>query len=347
MQSKRMLWIGAFMAVVIGAAGAQTVVFQTNNRLGPGDMQSQRGGYEDVYRVAVTQGRLVEVIVYSDDFDSYVRANLPDGQQIENDDFDGLNAGFVATISRSGTMEIAVSAVFGQGEGNYSVTVTELGEPQTISIGQVVRGTLGGGAQGGPKVVGPTGGRRADYYRLQGNAGERVVIDLRSSDFDAYLELSDPTGFRTSNDDGGEGFNSRLSYEFTQAGHALITARGIGGSVSGSYELQVSRSAQNVGAQYDGVLTPGDNRAYDGKLYDVYEYRGRAGQSISIRLDSNAFDAMLYISNPDGTNLASDDDSGGNNNSLIDTVLPNDGVYRIYVTSFFGGEGPYRVTIFE
>lgn len=337
----------AVLLVLATSLGAQQVIFETNNRLGPGDMTGARGGYEDVYRVRVTGGRVIEVIVPSTDFDSYVRAVLPGNFEVENDDFDGLNAGFVTVVPNTGTMELAVSAVYGDGEGAYTVRVTEMPDPREISVGQLIRDVIGGTGGAAKLVPGAGEVRRAHYYRLRGRRGDRVIIEMRSSDFDSFLEISDVSGFRNTNDDGGGGLNSRLAYDFTVDGYALITARGVGDNVTGAYELQVSAAATRVAHQYDGFLGPGDQRAYDGKFFDTFEYQGRAGQSVSMRLDSDTFDALLYLNRADGSVLAYDDDSGGNNNSLLDAALPATETYRIFVTAYGEGQGPYRLTIFE
>ena len=87
--------------------------------------------------------------------------------------------------------------------------------------------------------------------------------------------------------------------------------------------------------------------AYDGTLYDLYEYTGSAGAEIGFAVESDDFDAVVYVANPDGTNLGRDDDGGGGTNSRLDVTLPENGTYRIYVVSLFGTYGEYRLTIYR
>ncbi|MCG8479193.1 MAG: PPC domain-containing protein [Spirochaetales bacterium] len=332
---------GVMLAVraLLSPAGAapQEVLFSSSGSLGSGDAVSPDGVFQDVYEIRVEAGRAIEVIARSNEVDTYIDAVLPGGEVISNDDYDGLNAGFMTTISRTGTMRLTVSPLFGGSGGGYELIVTAAVEPEPISVGAVINGRLGDKT-----------GRPADRFALSGTAGQRVVIELDSDDFDAYLRAMDDSGRTFSNDDGGaEGFNSRLAYTFEAAGTLTITASSFGGG-AGAYELRVIESTQTVSRRYDGALDGrSDTRGYDGTLYDVYEFAGSAGRSVSILLESDDFDTVLYINNADGTNLARNDDDGGDGNSLIDVTLPRTETYRIYVTPFFDGEGTYRLTIFE
>ncbi len=335
--------LGCGVMVAVGAlfvpAGlaAQEVLFSASDSLGPGDIVGPHGTFQDVYEIRVEAGRTIEVIARSDEVDTYIDAVLPGGEVISNDDYEGFNAGFMTRISRTGTMRLTVSPLFSGSGGGYELIVVTAGDPEPISVGAVVNGRLGDKT-----------GRSADLFALSGRAGQRVVIELDSDDFDAYLQAIDDSGRTFSNDDGGaEGLNSRLAYTFEGAGTLTITASSLGGG-AGAYQLRIIESSQTVSRRYDGTLDGrSDDRGYDGTLYDVYELAGNAGRSVSILLESDDFDAVLYLNNADGTNLSRNDDDGGNGNSLIDVTLPRTESYSIYVTSFFGGEGSYRLTIFE
>jgi hypothetical protein len=331
------LWVLLFLAVMTFSAGAQEVIFSTSNSFAPGDQIGEDGAFRDTYSVRVRAGTTIEVVCRSDDVDTYIEAVLPGGEQVANDDYDGYHAGFIRSIGTTGTMEFSVSPLFGEEEGEYRVTVTELGAAEVLEPGETVRGSLSSGTS--PAVAG--------RYEYRGRAGQRVVIDLESDDFDAYLRVTDETGREYTNDDGGDGFNSRLSYQFETDGAIQIVAGSIGGSNEGAYTLKVAESAQSVAAEYRGSLDLNDSRGYDGTIYDSYEYVGRSGRQISVLLESDDFDTVVYISNPDGSNLARDDDGGGGTNSAVDVTLPENGTYTIYVVSFFEETGAYSLTVFE
>ncbi|MDA3951364.1 MAG: hypothetical protein PF508_19310 [Spirochaeta sp.] len=323
--------------VCVSTVTAQDVLFSTEDRFDATDPRGLDGGAEDTYQVRVEEGTLIEVIVRSIDVDTYIAARFPDGGTVENDDYDGRNAGFLRQITTTGTMEIAVSPLFADEEGAYEIIVRQAGPFETISSGDRVNGELIAGLKG----------RRAARYQLTGRPGTSVVIDLISDDFDAYLQIVDSRGQEYSNDDGGGMFNSRLSYDFSEEETITVVATSLGGDETGRYELSVAERTITVEAEYRGVLAESDERAYDGTLYDVYEYEGSAGSTIGFAVESDDFDTVVYVANPDGTNLGRDDDGGGGTNSRLDVTLPENGTYRIYVVALYGTTGEYRLTIYR
>ena len=99
-----------------------------------------------------------------------------------------------------------------------------------------------------------------------------------------------------------------------------------------------------------GALTRGEDPelAYD-ELYDVYVFRARAGERVQIRLNSDAFDAMLYVGRGSGRafeELASNDDGDDGLNSRILFTAPETGDYVIRAAALSsGGEGPYVLSL--
>jgi hypothetical protein len=63
--------------------------------------------------------------------------------------------------------------------------------------------------------------------------------------------------------------------------------------------------------------------------------QGRAGQAITIDLESDDFDAYLFLRGPGitGGRDFQDDDSGGNCNSRLTTTFPQNGDYEIDVNT--------------
>lgn len=288
--------------------------------------------------IPVEAGTTIEVIVISDDVDTTLSATLPDGQRFTNDDYDDLNAGFIRAILTDGNLEIIASPLSEGETGSYRVVARTLPPPQMIGIGESVTGRLTGTAQG----------KAGHRYQLEGNAGERVVIDLRSYDFDTYLELQTEDGEMLSDDDGGDqGTNSRLHYQFEQDGTILLTASGLNSDDTGQYTINAGALSEEVYAQHEGRLTQDDTRGYDGTLFDRYEIEGQAGETLTVMLESNDFDTVLYISNPDGSNLTEQDDHNEDTNSLAVVNLTENGTYAIYVTSFDNDTGRYELTIYR
>ena len=338
--SRSSLVIAVMVAVLLittMTVSADEVIFSISDSFAAGDTVDGDNLYRDTYQVRVQAGTTVEVVCYSDTIDTYIEAVLPNGERISNDDYQGYNAGFLRTVDTTGTMEFTVSPVFGGETGPYRITVTELAPAPRISVGDKLRGRIG---------TGPDQGLTA-RYEYQGTPGERVIIDLKSDDFDAFLRVIDSSGREFADDDGGGGLNSRLGYQFDEAGAIQIIAGTLGGDQYGAFEISMSESPNKIAAEYRGTLDVTDRRAYDGTLYDSYEYTGKAGSLLSVALESDDFDTMLYISYPDGSNLAQDDDGGGGSNSRLDVTLPENGIYTMYVVSFFEETGAYRLTVYE
>lgn len=332
----RSIWGLSLMLLVATTTGAQSMLFTTENQFSP--EESTESG-EHVYRIRVEAGQMVEVIVRSDVIDTYVEGVLPDGERVVNDDYDGLNAGFLRTVTVGGIMTVEAAPLFDEGAGRYEVVVREVGNAEQITVDESVESVFDK-----TDVVGGDGVHR---YWFRGVAGQILVIDLTSDDFDAYLRIQDDRGREFTDDDGGQGRNSRVSYAFDRDGVLSIHASSFSGDGEGRYQLRVAEIGTDPVASYQGELAPGTDRTYDGKWFDRYEYVGSAGETISIHLESEEFDTQLYLSGPSGQSIAHDDDGGGGTDSLITVTLPETGTYVIYALPFLDAGGPYRLSIYR
>lgn len=109
-------------------------------------------------------------------------------------------------------------------------------------------------------------------------------------------------------------------------------------------------SAALVSAQNDqGSISYGDtvNGSLTTASGDEWTFQGAANDSVTIQLDSEAFDPVVDLVGTDNTILASDDDSGGNFNSLISSfALPSAGTYSIRVHGYLGtARGAYTLSL--
>ncbi|MFP4331437.1 MAG: pre-peptidase C-terminal domain-containing protein [Alkalispirochaetaceae bacterium] len=316
----------------------EELLFSAEGSLAAGDQTAGDGSFVDFYQFDVSEGERVAVVVDSQDFDSYLTVSLPDGEEERNDDYVDWNAGVEFLADRSGRVEIAVSSLFSGETGAYTVRAVRLPEPRELGINERVEGSLGRSS---------LTGRLADQYLVTGSEGERLRINLVSEEFDAFLQLLDSSGRRFSDDDGGSATNSRLSYQFPEDGFLIVTATSFDGRSAGEYELIVEAIDATDARVVEGSLAPGDNRSIDGRLYDVVRIEAEAGERITANLESEDFDAFLYLNFSSGENYDSDDDSGGGSNAMIDLVAPRDDTYTLVVTSYFAGRGEYRLTIFQ
>ena len=83
-------------------------------------------------------------------------------------------------------------------------------------------------------------GAYADFWTLQGSAGQTLVADLESRDFDAVLYLADSQINQLGRDDdsGGE-TNARLTLNLEESGEYVLVATSYSDGEVGSYQLNV------------------------------------------------------------------------------------------------------------
>ncbi|MFP4221421.1 MAG: trypsin-like peptidase domain-containing protein [Phormidium sp.] len=126
-------------------------------------------------------------------------------------------------------------------------------------------------------------------------------------------------------------------------GQGSETAR-TGSRLPGS---QAPRPVELNGSPIRGTLGPDSNvLPGDNSYFNAYSFEGQAGQTVSLDLTSNDFDAYLILLDANGNSVAQDDDSASGTNARIVTQLPETGTYILLANSFRGGEsGDYELTL--
>lgn len=81
-------------------------------------------------------------------------------------------------------------------------------------------------------------GQLSDEYSYTWNAGDRVVLDATSSDFDPALVIRTPSG-REIDDDGRGGDHARIDLDLDESGMYLVIATSARPGVTGGYHLRV------------------------------------------------------------------------------------------------------------
>ncbi|WP_048323659.1 pre-peptidase C-terminal domain-containing protein, partial [Crocosphaera watsonii] len=123
-----------------------------------------------------------------------------------------------------------------------------------------------------------------------------------------------------------------------------INSRVIGLSSEGIVLL-----ANNVkGLNVEGRLDNNSQTLDDGSYYNVHTFEGKAGETLTIDLSSEDFDAYLILLDPDGEKIgekiASNDNGGEGYNARIVIELPKTGTYIIGVNTVEADEtGNYRL----
>lgn len=113
-------------------------------------------------------------------------------------------------------------------------------------------------------------------------------------------------------------------------------------------------AAQNtirLGQTVTGRLDSGDSTLDDDSYYEIWRFRGQAGDRVTVTLRSDDFDAYLAFgarAGDDCEDCSTDDDGGGGTDSRITTTLPRSGEYEIRVNTLSEGEtGDYALTVEE
>lgn len=237
-------------------------------------------------------------------------------------------------------------------------------EGRSLSVGQEVEGELRASDYVGYN------GNHLQAWEIRGRAGQSVVVELLSDPLDPYLSVVGPgmDGALT-DDDGGEGLNSRLCFSFPETGTYRIVASALG-QRTGPFTLSVRESMNGqecdeddawfgdysalealstdgrrlpVAGEVAGELDSGDAVAFDAPA-EAWALEGRAGQSVSVDLLSDDFDAYLYLLGP-GLDPIEDDDGAGACHSRITVTLPETGTYRVVASSLGGSTGGYTLTV--
>jgi len=197
------------------------------------------------------------------------------------------------------------------------------------------------------------------FYQFTAPVGRPVTIDLSSDDFDPVLIVRGADlDSSIINDDGGPGCYSRISRTFPSAGpyRVLVNTTNSPERQTGSFSLSISDGAKpvqagsaagadcrtvpshaiDVGQSQQGTLSRNDVLLNSDSTYaQPWTIQGRAGQTITIDLESDEFDSYLFLRGPgiSGGRDFQDDDSGGNCHARLTATFPQSGEYEIVVNT--------------
>ncbi|MEM7454937.1 MAG: caspase family protein [Planctomycetota bacterium] len=337
--------------VAPGPGGAPRV---ERGQLVPGDETLTSGEYVDRYDFQGVQGELVTIDMRSSEFDPYLIFTFPDGEQEDNDDFEGdaTRSVISMTLPQTGAYQILATSYQPNLTGNYSVEISRGG----ASVAQnSVRNEVGSLAQGDATL---RSGEFRDTYTFTGYPGQRVNLDVFSSQFDTYLVLRAPSGEQYENDDAENApGHSIVDMNLNESGTWEVWVTSYQPGESGNYELSMSFGESNntldvepiaINQRLMGALSNNDSQLPEGEFNDVYVFDGTEGQLVKVRLESGEFDTYLGLVVPSGESIENDDFEGDTRASQVAIRLPETGRYRIVTTSYSAGEtGDYRLALTE
>lgn len=344
-----------------------------NGSLGPSDPRLGDDSYYHQYLYEGRAGEQLLVTMTSGEFDAYLRWGRMDGGRYEHLGFDddgagGTNARLEVTLDRDGTYAFQANSYSAGMTGAYTISVRSAqggdagGGAPSIALGQTVRGRL---ESSDPLLPDDS---HYDQYHYRGPAGQRILITLRSSDFDAYLLGGRMVGgefeAEASDDDSGGGTDAQLVATVGPGGVYAFRANSFSGGATGAYTVTVEpvsgattqRRPTPAGARtisagqtQQGTLRRGDPMLSDSSYYHEYVYQGTPGDRLEITLASSDFDTYLRWGRVEGgafTQEAFDDDGAGGTNSRLQVTVGGTGLYAIHANAFVpGATGAYTLTI--
>lgn len=208
-----------------------------------------------------------------------------------------------------------------------------------------------------------------DWYRVTLVAGTTYTIQTSSdgSGTDAFLDLYDPTGasILASDDDGGDGVNSTISFTATTSGVYFIDAGTYNNETTGSYRLFVAADVPAGDSVLGTTATTGTlalGGAVNGNIdfsgdRDFYAINLVAGQTYLFRTSSTtaltgtapvgALDTLLTLRDASGAQLATNDDAGQYEYSAIRFTATTTGTYYLDVGAVGTATGSFNLTAFD
>jgi hypothetical protein len=242
--------------------------------LGADDSKLPDDSYVEAYYVQLSAGQRLSVTMRSGAFDTFLQV-APHGatEALEtNDDMEDGNTDsrVELTASQGGTYVIVANSLEGGKTGEFTLEVTVFGGSSNSTGGGLagdMAGVLGGSAPSKP--ASPSGGARTitlgqtvnselssadekldddsfyEAWTFSGRAGESVTITLRSSAFDAFLQVRDGSGEVINTDDdsgaGAGGTDAQLTIVIPAGGRIVIVANTLGAGETGAYTLNIVR----------------------------------------------------------------------------------------------------------
>jgi hypothetical protein len=235
----------------VGAAGPYTVAVSGRDHLsfGPYQLSSAvletrdsgtvnvgeaiagwRNQSANLYSLQIDTAALYEITLRSNDFDALLRLN-GNGQALEDDDGAGDLDARISAFLVPGIYRVEATAYESASSGLFTLDVRARELPSDMRLQN------DGALNPGDSIAGVMTGNPNDYS-LSLTQTTTLSIDMRSDDFDAYLELSGE-GVALEDDDGGGDTHARISSTLP-AGHYSLRARSYEPGSTGLFTLSLT-----------------------------------------------------------------------------------------------------------
>lgn len=317
----------------------------------------------DLYRFMGQAGRVVQLSLLSDEFDTYLF--LYDGErqvmETSDDEGGGTNSRMSVVLPEDGWYYVVANS-YEPAAGRYTLSLELLGG-ETVSKPGLATGPADRRLSLGAPVVAELSasdsvaadGSLVDRYAVELRDDNVYTVSLMSERFDAFLWVYDPLGALAAASDDVAGSDARILLFPPATGTYRIEASSFAPGETGEYTLIITAGIDaaalgarllEIGDTLQGALGPKDLLWSDGAFYDLYQVDVFAGERVSIRLSSSAVDSYLFVVDERGRWIAEDDDSAGGTNAAATFVAAADGRYSVIASSYLAGEqGRYTIEV--
>ena len=326
-------------------------------KLSKDDAQLGNGEFFDRYDLTLSAGEKIVVTMESSAFDTFLAfANAAGDSLIQNDDFGGsISVSKLEYVIETDGDYILVATSAPPGvTGAYRLTI-ERSRPDAVQDSRRFEKRLSGTLAGGDELL--DSGAFVDLFELDGLAGQQLNVDLNTTDFDPILFAMDSAGEVLEMNDDFEGSTSRAFVTFTvPANGAYAIAVTSYGPAKGSYEILITGESAGAAAppvqasappttEEKGRLEAGDEKLSSGEYLDNYYFELEQGETLSLFLSSDDFNAFLALVPVQGDPIQVND-SDGSTNARIEYTADQAGKVRVLVTTFKPGEqGAYTLSV--
>ncbi len=353
---------GGSVFELVAVEGELSLGVEVTGALSSSDTRAPDDAFLEAWTIEGAPGESVTIDLIADDFDPYLYVAGPgfDGTLRDDDSGGACYARISMTFLERGTFRVVASSNGPRATGTYTLRVSDTPGPTAgyacggmnpailldLPVGGrtlMLDGEVAGALAADNPTIG-TDGKKAEAWHLEGREGESVTVTLSSEDFDSYLYVVGPgLGEVLYDDDGAGNLDSRITFTFPTDDTYTVVASSLSPG-EGSYTIRVEEAVGmnelptedrvvEVGGTVSGWLTESDPIVDDGRYGQAWALAGSAGEVYTIDLMSDEFDSYLYFTGPGFLNPESNDDGGDGLNSRLTLTLPEDGMYRIIVSS--------------
>lgn len=182
-----------------------------------------------------------------------------------------------------------------------------------------------------------------EVYEIEVEQGDHLIVNVRTIAFDAYLSVVSPSGDVTGNDDWNlTNTHSHVHLIADEPGVWRVRVAGFDVHQFGPYRIDLFTGPESPDGSRPplierGLLEEGDDEVQGApdRYMDTFELQGVAGEHLTIDLTSRAFDTFLILQqDATGRRWENDDFQTSQAMSHLSVTLPEDGAYRVIVTSY-------------